>query len=163
MVIDSNFRFLSEKIAELKSAVMYSMSNSLVKLPNDVVTLVKIDEEGHLWFLSHSPAHLLKECEQVFPARLHFFRKGCDFFVEVSGKAQIVNNVSSSGKLYTVRAKNKNAVLVKMSMVNIEYTEPHARREKTKLQLLAEKSYRWMLRNIGFQHTEGSVLSKLHH
>jgi len=141
---------------------MYSMSNSLVRLPNDIVTAVKVDEEGQLWFLSHSPAHLLKECEQVFPVRLHFFRKGYDFFVEVSGKATIMNNMSPSGVLYTEGENPKNAVLIKMTMANIEYTEPHAKREKTKLQLVAEKSYRWMLRNIGFQHTEGSVFSKLH-
>ena len=153
MTTDTNFRFISEKISQLRSAVMYSMSNSLVKLPNDIVTSVKVDEEGQLWFLSHSPSYYIKECEQVFPVRLHFFRKGYDFFVEVSGKATIVENISSD---------TQNSVLIRMTMSNIEYTEPHTLKEKTKLQLMAEKSYKWMLRNIGFQHTTGSVFGKLH-
>ena len=153
MTTDTNFRFISEKISQLRSAVMYSMSNSLVKLPNDIVTSVKVDEEGQLWFLSHSPSFYIKECEQVFPVRLHFFRKGYNFFVEVSGKATIVEIISSD---------TQSSVLIRMTMSNIEYTEPHTLKEKTKLQLMAEKSYKWMLRNIGFQHTTGSVFEKLH-
>ena len=150
---DTNFQFISEKISQLRSAVMYSLSNSLVKLPNDIVTSVKIDEEGQLWFLSHSPFHYINECEQVFPVRLHFFRKGYDFFVEVSGKATIVENISSD---------SQNSVLIRMTMSNVQYTEPHAVKEKTKLQILAEKSYKWLLRNVGFQHTTSSVFGKIH-
>ena len=157
MVTDSNFRFISEKISELKTAVMYSMSNGLVRLPNDIVTYVNIDEEGQLWFLSHLPHQLLSECEREFPARLHFFRKGYDYFVEVSGKATIVSDISSGGS-----SRENNAVLIKMSMRDIEYREPHAPREKTKIQLMFEKSYKWMLRNIGFSHSGESVLRKLH-
>jgi hypothetical protein len=132
------------------------MSNNLVRIPNDIVTYVNIDEDGQLWFLTHLPPQLLSECERVFPARLHFFRKGYDFFVEVSGSATIVSDLSTAG------ANGNNSVLIKMAMRNIEYREPHARREKTKMQLMLEKSYKWMLRNIGFSHTGESVLSKLH-
>jgi hypothetical protein len=156
MVTDSNFRFISEKIAQLRTAVMYSMSNNLVKLPNDIVHYVNIDGDGQLWFLSHLPPQQLSECEKTFPARLHFFRKGYDFFVEVSGKATIVSDIHADDSM------EKNAVLIKMTLQNIEYREPHAKREKTKMQLLVEKSYRWMLRNVGFSHSGESVLSKLH-
>jgi general stress protein 26 len=157
MVTDSNFRFICDKIQELRTAVMYSMSNELVRLPNDIVTYVNIDEEGQLWFLSHLPPQLVSECEREFPARLHFFRKGYDYFIEVSGKAEIVSDISSDSE-----NQENNAVLIKMTMRNVEYREPHARREKTKMQLALEKSYKWMLKNIGFSHSGESVLSKLH-
>jgi general stress protein 26 len=135
---------------------MYSMSNELVRLPNDIVTYVNIDDEGQLWFLSHLPQQLVSECEREFPARLHFFRKGYDYFIEVSGKATIVSDICSDGE------KNEsNAVLIKMTMRNVEYIEPHAKRDKSKMQLLVEKSYKWMLRNIGFSHSGDSVLTKL--
>lgn len=156
MVNDSNFRFIREKVAQLRTAIMYSMSNDLVKLPNDIVSYVNIDGDGQLWFLSHLPPQLLSECEKTFPARLHFFRKGYDYFVEVSGKATIVSDIYSNEE-----GRDKNAVLIKMSMTNIEYREPHVKREKNKMQVLVEKSYRWMLRNIGFAHSGESVLSKL--
>ena len=157
MVTDSNFRFICDKIQELRTAVMYSMSNELVRLPNDIVTYVNIDEEGQLWFLSHLPPQLVSECEREFPARLHFFRKGYDYFIEVSGKAEIISDISSDSE-----NQENNAVLIKMTMRNVEYREPHARREKTKMQLALEKSYKWMLKNIGFSHSGESVLNKLH-
>ena len=155
MTTDPNFQFIREKIATLRTAVMYSMSNSLVKLPNDIVSLVKMDEEGQLWFLAHFPSQSLNECERSFPVRLHFFRKGHDFFVEVSGKATIESDLDEPG------TDDRTAVLVKMTMKNIEYREPHAV-SKTRLQVLVEKSYQWMLRHVGFAHHEGSVLSKIH-
>ena len=158
---DTHLQFISEKITGLKSAVMYSMSNSLVKLPNDIVTAVKVDKEGQLWFLTHHPLHSIKECEQVFPVRLHFFRKGYDYSVEVSGKATIVNN-NSSDQFQSDNTSLKNSVLVKMSMTNVEYREPHAKKAKTKLELLVAKSYKWLLRNLGFNYSQGSVFGKIH-
>lgn len=157
MVTDNNFQFISKKVALLRTAVMYSMSNNLVKIPNDIVNYVNIDEDGQLWFISHLPCQLLSECEREFPARLHFFRKGYDFFVEVSGKAVVVSDICSD----SVNNEN-NSVLIKMTMKNIEYREPHAKKDKTKVQVLVEKSYKWMLRNVGFSHSGGSVLSKFH-
>ncbi len=162
MNTDPNFQFINEKINQLRSAVMYSMSNSLVKLPNDIVNLVKVDEEGQLWFLAHLPSQSLEECERDFPVRLHFFRKGFDFFVEVSGKASIESTIDEPLDTPDEALNAKRAVLVKMTMKNIEYREPHARKEKTRLQLMVEKSYKWMLRNVGFTHTQGSVFGKIH-
>lgn len=164
MATDTNLHFIQEKISELRTAVMYSMSNSLVKLPNDIVNYVKVDEDGQLWFLSHSPTHSLRECEQVFPARLHFFRKGCDFFVEVSGKATIVDTISLGEAAGTYDINNdKEAVLIRMTMSNIEYREPHAKKSKTKLELVAGKSYKWILRAAtGFSHTSAAVFSKFY-
>jgi hypothetical protein len=162
MNTDPNLQFINQKINQLRSAVMYSMSNSLVKLPNDIVNLVKVDEEGQLWFLAHFPSQYLEECERDFPVRLHFFRKGFDFFVEVSGKATIENTMDEPVDLPGEMLSARRAVLVKMTMKNIEYREPHARKDKTRLQLLVEKSYKWMLRNVGFAHTEGSIFGKIH-
>ncbi|MDZ4810691.1 MAG: hypothetical protein SGI96_20840 [Bacteroidota bacterium] len=164
-MIDTNLRFISEKIADLQTAVMYSMSNSLIKLPNDVVTFVKVDENGQLWFLSHLPCQSLKECEQVFPARLHFFRKGRNYFVEVSGKATVMSKVPSTSSFDTFSDKAKKAVLIKMTMSNIQYVEPGANHVKPKWKELAETTHTWMLRNITFRHPATSSISNFnnHH
>jgi hypothetical protein len=162
MSTDLNLQFITEKIAVLRTAVMYSMSNSLVKLPNDIVNLVKIDDDGYLWFLAHLPSQSLSQCEREFPARLHFFRKGYDYYVEVSGKATIEDVIVEAGCKQVGNVDTRRTVLVKMTMPNIEYREPHARRDKSKIQLFMEKSYKWMLRNVGFPHTEGSVFGKIH-
>lgn len=163
MTTDNNLQFIREKISQLRTAVMYSMSNSLEKLPNDIVTALKVDEEGELWFLCRSP--LLKEFELSFPARLCFYRKGYDFFVEVSGKASIVHDYLSAE--YDAKEKdadpgNQKFLLVKMKMTNISYTEPHARKPKNKLETFLENGYKWFLRTAALKHEPVSVLAKLH-
>ncbi|MEO5563193.1 MAG: pyridoxamine 5'-phosphate oxidase family protein [Chitinophagaceae bacterium] len=158
MATDINLQFIREKVNQLKTAVMYSMSESISRLPNDVVTAVKVDEEGQLWFLSRGPQPSVKEFEKSFPARLSFFRKGYDFFVEVSGKAIVVNDN------YTDEEGGQRTLLVKMNMLNIEYTEPHTRKPKNKVEVMLENGYKWFLRTAAFsKNTSGSVLAKLHH
>ena len=161
MVNDTNLQFIREKITQLRSAVMYDASNGLVKLGNDVVTALRVDDEGHLWFVTNNPSHRIEECEQCFPARLCFYRKGIQFTMEISGRATIVNDSYSYDTVSDPRPKNSNKVLVKLAMINIEYTEPHAKRPKSKVEMVLENWYTWFLRTVSVQHDTGSVLRKL--
>lgn len=158
---DSNLQFIREKIYQLRSAIMYSMSNELVKMPNSIVTAIKVDEEGQLWFVSKSPLQQVDQCEQSFPVRLHFFRKGTNFFLVVSGKAFIVNSTSAGFSEDGLNENKEKPVLIKMSMKDIEYTEPAARREKNKLEIFLENSYKWLLHTIAFHRHSKSVFQKL--
>ncbi|MFI5131048.1 MAG: hypothetical protein ACHQFX_13695 [Chitinophagales bacterium] len=162
MVNDTNLQFIREKIIQLRSAVMYDASNGLVKLGNDVVTAIRVDDEGHLWFVTNNPSHRIEECEQCFPARLCFYRKGIQFTMEISGRATIVNDSYSYDLTVSdPRPKNSNKVLVKLAMINIEYTEPHAKRPKSKVEMVLENWYTWFLRTVSVHHNTGSVLKKL--
>jgi general stress protein 26 len=158
MVKDPNLQFIREKIDMLRSAVMYVASAGPVKLGNDIITAVKVDEEGQLWFVTNRPSQLVDECEQNFPARLNFYRKGVDYHMEISGKATIVNKDYSFNDNSSHHAKK---LLVKLSMQQIEYTEPHARKPKTRLEQLLEEGYNWFLRTVSVEHYTGSVLKKL--
>lgn len=162
MVNDANLQFIREKVCVLRNAVMYVSSDGLVKLGNDIVTAIKVDEEGQLWFVTNRPAQIVSECEQCFPARLRFYRKGVGFYMEISGRASIVssdysfNDMPSAGK-----KRNEKKVLVKLEMRNIEYTEPHAKKPKGKIETMVENWYGWFLRTIAVQHNSSSVLKKL--
>lgn len=161
MVNDANLQFIREKVCQLRNAVMYVGSEGLVKLGNDIVTALRVDEEGQLWFLTnHPPSYSAEECEQDFPARLLFYKKGVDYFVEVSGKATIVNiNYKDSAGKFNVQKNNK--ILVKMAMMNIEYTEPHTRKPRSKFEMVLENWYNWFLRTVSFSHEQDSVLKRL--
>ncbi len=162
MVHDSNLQFIREKICILRNAVMYVSGDGLVKLGNDIVTAIKVDEDGQLWFVTNRPAQIVSECEQSFPARLRFYRKGIGYYLEISGKATIVSsNYTFSDMPADNKKGNKKKVLVKMEMKNIEYTEPHAKRPKGKIEMMVENWYSWFLRTIAVQHDSGSVLKKL--
>lgn len=162
MTTDNNLQFIREKIYEIRHAVMYSMSNGLVKIPNNIVSVIKVDNDGHLWFLCTPPSQKIEECECVFPARLQFYRKGKPFRMEISGKATVMNNEYQYASTTSGQAKNEKPLLVKMTMTNIEYTSTSERKEKGKIELILENSYKWLLKNVAIPRQEKSVFSKLH-
>jgi hypothetical protein len=153
MSTDYNLQFIKEKIYAVRSAIMYSMSNELIKIPNCLITAVNIDNEGRLWFICKPPAYQIEQCDKSFPARLHFYRKGTLFHIEVSGKATIMNHV------YTDNSKEKN-LLIRMTMNTVEYTEP-VEKKKTKVESILEEGYKWLLRTIAVPHDRKPILSKL--
>ena len=158
MVNDTNLQFIREKIIQLRSAVMYDSGKGIVKLGNDIVTAIRVDDEGQLWFVTGNSSQRVEECEQSFPARLCFYRKGVGFSMEISGKATIAN---SNYPFDADSSQYQGKVLVKLEMKNIEYTEPHAKRAKNKVELALENCYSWFLRTVSVQHDSGSVLKKL--
>jgi hypothetical protein len=158
MTTDNNLQFIRDKVYQLRSAIMYSMSNELVKMPNNIITAIRVDDEGHLWFLAKRPAQHLSECEQCFPARLHFYRKGVNFFLEVSGKATIVTNNFSEDSTDTTYDK---PVLIKMTMVNIEYAEA-LEKKKGRFEIWLEQGYKWLARHIALPRHSKPILAKLH-
>ena len=119
MQSDYKLLFIKNKLQQIKSAVMYTTNSNLVRLPNDVVEFESVDDEGLLWFSAHIPRQWVKAYELHFPAKLIFYKKGVDFYVEINGTAVVANKQDviygdniSYGKL-----------LLKMVPYFIEYTE----------------------------------------
>ena len=158
MTIDTNLNEIREKIYKLRTAIMYCMSNEVCKLPNSLVTAVHVDDNGQLWFICQSPFKNITGYEQSFPLRLHFYRKGAFFHLEVSGKATIMDEAHCDYLNNEAPEKGK-VVLVRMTMNSIEYTEPYGKKERSRFELLIEKGYKWMLRSITIPHSK-QVLSK---
>lgn len=152
---DTNLQFIREKIYQLRNAIMYSMSNELIRIPNTIVTAIRIDEEGHLWFTCKAPANYVNEYEQSFPARLHFFKKGLLYYMEVSGKATIIKNFEK------IPDYPEQSLLIRMNISNAEYAEPQVR-NKTRLDVLMENIYSWFMRTVSFPRTTKPTLAKLH-
>ena len=153
MNTDNNLDFIRQKIDIVKSAIMYSMSNDLIKLPNSIVNAVKVDDEGQLWFVCSRPALGMDYCSTSFPARLHFYRKGTFFHLEVSGRAEIVStDYVSDGK--------SDQLLIRMDMSSVEYTEPTVK-PKAAVDVWMEKAYGWVLRKVATSHSNKPVLSRL--
>lgn len=121
---DYKLLFIKNKLQQIKSAVMYTMNNAPVKLPNDVIEFESIDDDGLLWFSAHTPKQWEKAYELHFPVKLIFYRKGVDFYVEISGTAVVVNKQD-------VMHGGDNAyggkMLLKMVPYYMEYTETRKR------------------------------------
>lgn len=119
---DFKLLFIKNKIQQIKSAVMYSMNNNAPGLPNDIIEFESVDDDGLLWFSAHVPRHWVKAYELHFPAKLIFYRKGIDYYVEITGTAVVVNKEDAA-----IHSANNNQyggkVLLKMVPYYIEYTE----------------------------------------
>jgi hypothetical protein len=155
MMHDTNLQFIRERISELKSAIMYNNSQDVLRVPNNIAEAVEVDKEGVLWFTIKRPAGFMQQCDQVFPARLHFYRKGFFYHIEVSGKATVVNYMYSDHK--------EDIVLLRMDMNEVEYTEPQGVRERSSIEKYAKQAYSWFMRTFSLEHREQSVFPKVQH
>lgn len=82
--------FLREKIGELKTALLYCNSKSVLKIPTTIVTAINVDDLGQIWLLVPRPSQNITEFERDFPVTLNFYRKGKNFYLNIDGKAGIV-------------------------------------------------------------------------
>ena len=117
MTKDFNLRLIRDRIYEMHSAIMYNLSDEVLRLPNNIVNVVKVDDEGQLWFVCDKPAYQPRQYSELFPVRLQFYRKGKLFHLEVSGPAAFANIFRYENEVLADR------VLIKMKMKNITYTE----------------------------------------
>ena len=77
--------------------------------------------------------------------------------METSGKATIVDDEYTYDHT-GLGQKNVKKVLVKLAMINIEYTEPHAKGQRAGSRSWSRTEYDWFLRTVAVHHDSGSVL-----
>src|SRR5262245_60438322 len=113
MKTDSNLHFIKTKIYEVRSAIMYNYSNDVVRLPNGIVDVIMVDSEGQLWFTFDRPPYHSDQYSRVFPVTLQFHRKGTMFHLEISGTAEIEDELHNENEVIA------DKLLLKMKMKNI--------------------------------------------
>jgi general stress protein 26 len=156
MLTENQLNFFREKIQELRSALFFNTSNAVLKLPPCIISTLKVDEAGQVWFFVSRPGQYLHEFDREFPARLNFFRKGKRFFLNLTGKAFIVSDPEELNELISVDddVKKKamaNMVLIKFKIVNVHYDERPVR-----AQSLAQKLRAQLSRLLSKEKTEKS-------
>ena len=125
---NQQLHFLQEKIQEIGSAIFFNLSDSVLKFPTSIVTTLKVDEYGYVWFFVQKPRQNIREFETEFPVRLDYYKKGKTYFLQVMGKATMVNDPEELNGLVTLPedAKEKalqEMVLIKVKMLKAEYQE----------------------------------------
>jgi hypothetical protein len=148
---DQHLQTIREKITQLGNAIMYSMSNSELSLPNTIITALQVDEEGQLWFTCQPFSPEFFCTEKTFPVRLHFYRKGLPFHLEVSGKAVLVSEPAGTND-------PGSAMLVfKLKMNTVEYTEIADKHNRNRIGQALENGYNWMRRHLAYQPSKHSL------
>lgn len=155
MLPENQLNFFREKIQELRSALFFNTSNAVLKLPPCIISTLKVDEAGQVWFFVNRPEQYLHEFDKEFPARLNFFRKGKPFFLNLTGKAFIISDPEELNEIISLSDDVKQTamahmVLIKFNISSAQYDERPARgqslAQKLRLQisrlLSREKAYK---------------------
>lgn len=148
MVPESQINFLKTKIEELRSALFFSFSNAVLKMPTTIVSTLKVDEVGQIWFFIRRPSQYLHEFDKDFPARLDFFRKGKNFYMKINGKARIVDDPEEINSLVSlpedIRSRAMDQmVLVKLKIQHADYFEKDLNEHPNLLQLVKTYMRKW--------------------
>ena len=126
---ETQAEIIRRKIIELRSALFFTESASLLQLPTHVVMNTEVDEEGNIWFSIPKPAQQIEEFEKEIPAKLDFFKKGNAFFVKVTGKAFLITDAAeienAAGLSEEMRGRMKEAgsIAVKVKVQDTEFTD----------------------------------------
>jgi hypothetical protein len=80
------------KAMEIKSALFISASTSVLKIQNQLINALHADEIGQVWFCIPPPFKCIKEMDKEFPAKLDFFKKEKGFYLNIAGKAFVVDD-----------------------------------------------------------------------
>ena len=125
---NQQLHFLQKKIQDIGSAIFFNLSNAVLKLPTSIVTTLKVDEFGYIWFFIQRPKQQLNEFEKDFPVRMDFFRKGKDYSIQIMGKGWVVSDPDElAGSIDLPEDVKQKAlsqlVLVKVKMNSADFYE----------------------------------------
>ena len=122
---DENLNFIKEKISDIKVAIFKSEINSELQLPNNIIQVLKVDDDGTVWFFTSCSGDHKQTIERCFYVYLDFHRKGVEGRLQISGHANVVEdqdddflNISNYSKSTANRL-----VLIKMKIMQAEYFE----------------------------------------
>lgn len=123
-----NISFLQQRIQEIGSALFYSLNSAVLKFPTTIVNTLKVDETGNIWFFINRPEQQLTEFDWEFPAKMQFYRKGKSYFLQIAGKACIVNDPEEVNGLQGLPEDTRvkafhELVLIKLKINVVQYHE----------------------------------------
>lgn len=132
MLNDITIGFLKDRINEIGSALFFNTSNAAFKLPTSIISVLRVDEEGNIWFFLHNPDLFIEEGDKEFPARLDFYRKGKPFYLKVSGEALVITDIKEINELAGFRSgptisSQTHIMLVKVRVEHASYFEQRER------------------------------------
>ena len=120
--------FIQLKIARIGTALFYCGPNSQLSFSTYIITALKIDEDGCVWFFISRGLHEQTNNIRPFEVQLEFYRKGCPFFMKIAGQASIADPKEKMqdlmGKGFSLQGETLSGILlVKVKMEKVVYKE----------------------------------------
>lgn len=135
MATNQQLSFLQEKIREIGSALFFNLSESVLKLPTSIVSTLRVDDFGYVWFFVQKPQQRLNEFETEFPVRLDFFKKGSGCFLQVNGKGWVVSDPEELNSFESLDEEERKLAMSEMVLVKVKIMRADYYETKTANQL----------------------------
>ena len=125
MTTQNQLGFISDKIRQLQTAILYCHSNSVLQIPASLVHSQHVDEEGCIWMYINKPDQYLHEFDSNFHVALNYYKKGTPFFLNTYGIARVVDSTSDLKQLPQdlLQAFNNNKLLICIRILEANYYE----------------------------------------
>ncbi|HTQ66736.1 MAG TPA: pyridoxamine 5'-phosphate oxidase family protein [Puia sp.] len=127
MVSQLPVKFLQQKIKQLQTALFFTDSDAVLKIPTHVITAAEMDESGQIWFFIPRPAQHIDAFDQDFPVKLDFFKKGKDFYLKIQGIASFITNKEELKEIVSAETSKKiedrKLVAIRVKIRNADYFE----------------------------------------
>lgn len=118
--------FISARIEELQTAVFHSQSNNVLNLKATVISTLKVDIDGYIWFFINKPSQAVNEFEKQFPVALDFYKKGAMFFLNVLGMARMITDpeeLEFTKTYLELSNRETNKILIRVKIAQVNYHE----------------------------------------
>src|SRR5215218_2235919 len=132
MTANQQLQFLQEKIKEINTAIFFNLSDAVLKFPTTLVSTLKVDDYGYVWFFVKKPKQNINQFETEFPVRLDYFKKGTEYFLQIMGKAWVITDPEELNLFVSVTDAVKgqdveDCVLVKVKMMKADFQQTQSR------------------------------------
>lgn len=107
--------FLKEKIEEIKIARFKAETDSILRLPNNIISTLKV-EDGWIWFFTSCTGPYVQYLDRELFVTLEYYKKDSGCRLLISGRAIIEDEQQPS-----FTAARDRMVLLKVKILKAEY------------------------------------------
>ncbi len=116
-----NLALIREKVSIIRSALFSDTGSGELKYNTCIISALKVDEQGCIWFLINRNGWRGFSDDLNFPASLSFYRKGVSYSLSISGRAEIISSQhviqhTLTGLKEERQLDSQELLLVKMSI-----------------------------------------------
>lgn len=111
--------FLKQKIEDIKIALFKAETDSILRLPNNIISTLKADENGYIWFFTSCTGPYVQYLDKELYVSLDYYKKENNCRLIINGKAYIeIDNTE-----FSKEASYDKMVLLKVKILKAEYSE----------------------------------------
>src|SRR5581483_8966159 len=104
---------------EIKIALFKAETDAVLRLPNNIISTLKTDDDGYIWFYTSCTGPYVEHLDKELFVTLEYYRKENNCRLLINGKAFIETN---NEEFHRTGSVNK-MVLLKVKILKAEYYE----------------------------------------